>query len=136
MCRYAFNQKKAVVEEVKHTEEEWRKMTAAQRKRFNDRAKSNHEANDATKEHMRQARADLVDKKHGLVKDERKAKLDKATELVKSRSQQLNAKRLMRDALYSQRFVSPEKKRLVQKVSSRAALPPNPPARRRPWPLP
>lgn len=79
---------------------------------FKARAADHRADINATTENMRQARSDLISKHHESVVSERKVKEAHASALFERHKVAERAKRLVRDAVFSARFVSPDKSKV------------------------
>lgn len=60
---YSFHQKEEMGGEVRRTERKWKSLSKQERDQFLSHAQDNHEKNDSTKEHMRDARKDIIKKR-------------------------------------------------------------------------
>ena len=107
--RYVLDGNTKAVKQVQSLEQKWKQMSRQQRDAFNARSAQNHASADATNEHMRQARKDLIAKNHASVIAERDLKTEHAATLFERHKKAETAKRTIRDAVFSARFVSNEK---------------------------
>ena len=108
----------AAVKEVKGMEEEWRLLTRQERDAFQAHAHENHASIDQTVEHMRAMRKELTARHHDKVLNERRVKEEHAHQLVEKHSSTFHAKRLLRDAVFSARFISTDKTRVMREFKA------------------
>lgn len=120
--QYHLDQKRGTASATRTTEDEWRRLEQSGKDAFARRAAENHERNDLDKEHMRDARRQLIKKNNEVAWTERRLKQEHASAIVQSRSTTEGAKRAVRDTVFSQRFVSADKSRFMREsVSSLSA---------------
>ena len=111
--RYVLDGNTKAVKQVQSLEQKWKQMSRQQRDAFNARSAENHASANATNEHMRQARKDLIAKNHASVIAERDLKTEHAATLFERHKKAETAKRTIRDAVFSARFVSNEKTKVL-----------------------
>jgi len=85
------------------------------------RAHENHEKNDATKEHMREARKDVIKKNNDVVGTERQKKLERSMMKTDSKDASAAANRAVRDSVFMAKFVDEEKAKLMSSPDWKAA---------------
>ena len=72
---FSFHQKEEMGGEVRRTERRWKSLSKQEREAFLTHAHENHEKNDFTKEHMRDARKDIIKKNCDVAAQERERKV-------------------------------------------------------------
>ena len=72
---FSFHQKEEMGGEVRRTERRWKSLSKQEREAFLTHAHENHEKNDFTKEHMRDARKDIIKKNCEYAGAERERKV-------------------------------------------------------------
>ena len=125
--RYALTQRKNKVASVQRTERKWKSLTKQERDAFLGKARDNHYANDECKEHMREARRQLVLKNNQAAREERQRKEADAAIIVAKKKEGGKAKRTARDKIFAERAIASDKMALYKKLSKemspeRAAL--------------
>jgi len=115
--QYMYEQKRGMVDEVRRVEDKWSSLTKAERDSFLIHAHQNHEKNDSAKEHMRASRKDLIKKNHAVASTERARKEEDAVAITKKKHEEDLAKKAVRDGVYSHRWASPEKTRVMRQAS-------------------
>ena len=115
--RYALTQRKNKVASVQRTERRWKSLTKQERDAFLGHAHENHEKNDLTKDHMREARKELVRKNNQAYRDERQLKEDNAARIGEKKKEIGKAKRTARDKIFTERSVSADKLALYRELS-------------------
>lgn len=115
--RYALTQRKNKVASVQRTERKWKSLTKQERDNFLGHARDNHVANDDCKEHMREARRQLVIKNNQAAREERQRKEADAAVIVAKKQQAGKAKKTARDKIYAERGVSVENMALYRKFA-------------------
>lgn len=108
----------AAVKEVQSNEEEWRRLQKKESDAFQTRAHDNHASIDHTVENMRAMRKELIARHHDKVLDERRVKEEHAHQLVEKHTNAYHAKRLLRDAVFSARFIAPDKTRIMREFKA------------------
>jgi hypothetical protein len=115
--RYALTQRKNKVASVQRTERKWKSLTKQERDNFLGHARDNHIANDDCKEHMREARRQLVIKNNQAAREERQLKETHAAIIVTKKQAAGKAKKTARDKIYAERGVSAEQMELYKKFA-------------------
>ena len=75
---FSFHQKEEKGGEVRRTERKWKSLSKQEREAFLAHAHENHEKNDYTKEHMREARKEIVKKNAEVANEMRNHKTNSA----------------------------------------------------------
>jgi len=118
---YSFHQKEEMGTEVRRTERRWKSLSKQEREAFLTHAHENHEKNDFTKEHMRDARKDIIKKNCEYAGAERERKVEDAMKITEKREEKERANRELRDAMYTSRFADPDKAKLMSQPLQEAA---------------
>jgi len=118
---FSFHQKEEKGGEVRRTERKWKSLSKQEREAFLAHAHDNHEKNDYTKEHMREARKDVVKKNQEVAEEERRRKVNDAMVALEKTEETIAAKRALRDARYTARYVDPTKAKLMGQPHMEAA---------------
>lgn len=115
--RNMYEGKREQVDRVRRIEDRWRQLSKADRDNFLHHAAENHEKNNFTKEQMREARKELARSNHRDVQIERSRKEAHAQLIASKKAEHVEAKRAVRDGVYSTRFASPERSRAMARAS-------------------
>ena len=118
---FAFHQREELGGEVRRTERRWRSLSKQEREAFLTHAHDNHEKNDFVKEHMRDARKEVIKTKSTMAGAERERKVEDAMKITEKREERERANRELRDAMYTSRFADPEKAKLLSQPRAEAA---------------
>lgn len=120
---FSFHQKEEKGGEVRRTERKWKSLSKQEREAFLAHAHENHEKNDFTKEHMREARKEIIKRNQEVAGEERERKVKDAMEATEKKEQIEAAKRAVRDSMYTARYADPNKaKVMAQSLAEAAAL--------------
>ena len=106
---------------MRRTERKWKSLSKQEREAFLAHAHENHEKNDYTKEHMRDARKEIARKKQEAAAEERKKKVNDAMVALEKKDAAKEQKKALRDARYTARYVAPEKAKLMGQPANEAA---------------
>ena len=118
---FSFHQKEEMGGEVRRTERRWRSLSKQEREAFLTHAHDNHEKNDFVKEHMRDARKEVIKTKSTMAGAERERKVEDAMKITEKREERERANRELRNAMYTSRFADPEKAKLLSQPRAEAA---------------
>merc|ERR1719440_396536 len=118
---FSFHQKEEKGGEVRRTERKWKSLSKQEREGFLQHAHENHEKNDYTKEHMRDARKAIVQKNLETAEEERRRKVNDAMRITEKKEEKETANRALRDAMYTARYAEPNKAKLMSQPTAQAA---------------
>ena len=119
---FSFHQKEEMGGEVRRTERRWKSLSKQEREAFLTHAHENHEKNDLTKEHMRDARKDIIKKNNEAAAAERERKLEDAMKITEKKEERETANRALRDSMYTSRYAEPDKAKLMSQPIPEAAM--------------
>lgn len=114
--QYMYNQKKELVGEVKRVEGKWKRLSEEEQGDFLAHAHENHARNDAGKANMVASRQEWRQKNSDKAWDERRTKEAHTGVISKKRSTAETSKRAIRDVVFSTRFISSEKSKLMREL--------------------
>ena len=119
---FSFHQKEERGGEVRRTERKWKSLSKQEREAFLAHAHDNHNKNDSTKEHMREARKNVVAKNLSDANEERTKKVNDAMLITEKKEEVETAKRATRDAMYTAKYAAKEKAKIMGQPASEAAV--------------
>ena len=119
---FSFHQKEEKGGEVRRTERKWKSLSKQEKEAFLAHAHENHEKNDYTKEHMREARKEIVKKNADAAQQMRNDKVQASMQALEKKEELEAAKRAVRDAQYMSRYCGPEKAKLMGAPTQEAAM--------------
>jgi len=133
---FSFHQKEEKGGEVRRTERKWKSLSKQEREAFLAHAHENHEKNDYTKEHMREARKEIIKKNQDVAQEIRKKKDELQLKQLDQKVEYEQQNRALRDKTYQARYANAEKAKLMGQPIAEAAqvtgvaaiLPPVPPS--------
>ena len=118
---FSFHQKEEMGGEVRRTERRWKSLSKQEKEAFMTHAQDNHTKNDDTKEHMREARKDIIKKNNESAAQERERKVEDQMKITEVREAKEAANRSLRDSMYTSRYAEPEKAKLMSQPLAEAA---------------
>ena len=123
-CLYAYEGRVGTAKEVQQREEEWKQLTQQERDAFMARAAENRADANQTTEQMRANRKELIAQRNGAVHSERRTKEEHSAALMQTKEKVLSAKRVVRDAVYVARQISPDKAKVFSDFKRKVARSP------------
>jgi hypothetical protein len=119
---FSFHQKEEKGGEVRRTERKWKSLSKQEREAFLSHAHENHTAADHTKEHMRDARKDIIEKNKQVAEAEKARKVQDAMRIMEKKEEREAANRALRDAMYTSRYADAEKTAVMSQPVEEAAI--------------
>ena len=109
--------------EVRRTERKWKSLSKQERESFLAHAHENHEKNDFTKEHMREARKEIIKRNQELAGETRQRKVNDAMVAMEKKEELDLAKKAVRDSMYTARYADANKAKIMgQSMQEATAL--------------
>ena len=124
-CLYAYSGRVGTAKEVQQREAEWKQLSQQQRDAFMARAHENRADANQTTSQMRANQKDLIAQRNGAVHSERRTKEEHSAALHESQEKVYSAKKIVRDAVYLARQISPDKAKVLSDFKRKVARSPN-----------